>query len=324
MREWSAKVPDPRGSKASTPTREGLAEAWPKPCSFGPRNPVVGQRDPGSERPPPLGGRDEGEVCCGFQWVAVVRALRTRKTEPKLRFLCERRHMQLLDHENIVKVLDVVDTEDSTITVMEYVSRGDMQAYLDDQGHMTEQEAQCLLRQLLSALNHCHEWGIVHWDLKPSNLFLDVDHNVKTADFSLNYDYCPGEKLELLYPMFGNIYGSRWMRRSHSSQSEDGLEVTVQNTSSTRDTLGKNSTQNTKSTRDTRGTRDNSGTQDTRGKSSTQDTRSTCDTRGKSSTRDTSSTRDESSTQDTCGKTSTQDTSGTHDTHGKSLGLLLE
>ncbi|CAI9177483.1 unnamed protein product [Rangifer tarandus platyrhynchus] len=486
MREWSVKVPDPRGSKASTPTREGLAEAWPKPCSLGPRNPVVGQRDPGSERPPPLGGRDEGEVCCGFQWVAVVRALRPRKTEPKLSecapsspthrgpgpgapgsparrrpegaaaewgcpaweellmvlatlrgqlfpseallpvprvllvsqvsrvlpelpaprvllvsqvarvlpelpaprvllvsqvapvllelpvsqtvrsvghivlpyehsmpelpeilslegegpgyhdcrmtprlhtstgFLCERRHMQLLDHENIVKVLDVIDTEDSTITVMEYVSGGDMQAYLDDQGHMTEQEAQRLLRQLLSALNHCHERGIVHWDLKPSNLFLDVDHNVKTADFSLNYDYCPGEKLELLYPMFGNIYGSRWMRRSHSSQSEDGLEVTVQNTSSTRDTLGKNSTQNTKSTRDTHGTRDNSGTQDTRGKSSTQDTRSTCDTRGKSSTRDTSSTRDESSTQDTCGKTSTQDTSGTHDTHGKSLGLLLE
>ncbi|CAN0549544.1 unnamed protein product [Rangifer tarandus platyrhynchus] len=84
MREWSVKVPDPRGSKASTPTREGLAEAWPKPCSLGPRNPVVGQRDPGSERPPPLGGRDEGEVCCGFQWVAVVRALRPRKTEPKL------------------------------------------------------------------------------------------------------------------------------------------------------------------------------------------------------------------------------------------------
>ncbi|OWJ99253.1 hypothetical protein Celaphus_00010005 [Cervus elaphus hippelaphus] len=103
--------------------------------------------------------------------------------------------MQLLDHENIVKVLDVIDTEDSTITVMEYMSRGDMQAYLDDQGRMTEQEAQRLFRQLLSALNHCHKRGIVHWDLKPSNLFLDVDHNVKIAHFSLSYDYCPGEKL---------------------------------------------------------------------------------------------------------------------------------
>lgn len=94
-----------------------------------------------------------------------------------------------------VKVLDVIDTEDSTITVMEYVSGGDMQAYLDDQGRMTEQEAQHLFWQLLSALNHCHERGIVHRDLKPSNLLLDADHNVKTADFSLSYDYSPEEKL---------------------------------------------------------------------------------------------------------------------------------
>ncbi|CAI9157754.1 unnamed protein product [Rangifer tarandus platyrhynchus] len=57
-RERSPQVPDPRGSKASTPTREGLAEAWPKPCSLGPRNPVVGQRHPGAERPPPLGCRE--------------------------------------------------------------------------------------------------------------------------------------------------------------------------------------------------------------------------------------------------------------------------
>lgn len=85
-----------------------------------------------------------------------------------------------------VKVLDVIDTEDSTITVMEHVSGGDMQAYLDDQGCMTEQEAQHLFWQLLSALNHCHERGIVHRDLKPSNLLLDADHNVKTADFSLS------------------------------------------------------------------------------------------------------------------------------------------
>ena len=87
MRERSPQVPDPRGSKSSTPTREGLAEAWPKPCLLGPRNPVVGQRHPGAEQPPPLGcrGEGEGEVCCGFQWVAVVRALWPRKTAQAVR-----------------------------------------------------------------------------------------------------------------------------------------------------------------------------------------------------------------------------------------------
>ena len=90
---WSSSVStrepqvlDLRGSKASTPTREGPVEAWPKSCSLGPRNWVVGQRDPGSGRPPPLGcrGEGEGQVFCGFQWVAVVRALGPRKTQPNL------------------------------------------------------------------------------------------------------------------------------------------------------------------------------------------------------------------------------------------------
>ena len=67
--------------RAGTWQRLGLS-----PTSLGPRNRVVGQRDPGSGRPPPLGcrGEGEGQVCCGFQWVVVVRALRPRKTQPNL------------------------------------------------------------------------------------------------------------------------------------------------------------------------------------------------------------------------------------------------
>ena len=85
----------------------------------------------------------------------------------------------LLDNESIVQLLNVIDMKDFTIMVMEYMSGGDMQTYLDQQCHMTEKEAQCPFRQLLSALNHCHEWGIVHRNLKPSNLLLDVDQKVK-------------------------------------------------------------------------------------------------------------------------------------------------
>ena len=110
-------------------------------------------------------------------------------------FLSERRSMMLLDNESIVQLLNVIDMKDFTIMVMEYMSGGDMQTYLDQQCHMTEKEAQCPFRQLLSALNHCHEWGIVHRNLKPSNLLLDVDQKVKIADFGLSNNYHPEEKL---------------------------------------------------------------------------------------------------------------------------------
>ena len=58
-------------------------------------------------------------------------------------FLNERRSMMLLDNENIFQLLDVIDMKYSTIMVMEYMSGGDMQTYMDQQCYMTEKEAQC-------------------------------------------------------------------------------------------------------------------------------------------------------------------------------------
>ena len=83
--------------------------------------------------------------------------------------------MKLLDHENTIKILDFVDTEDSTITVMDYTRGGDTRPCLDEPGRMTEEEAQRPFRPLPSALNHGRGRGSVHPDLKPSNLLLAAD-----------------------------------------------------------------------------------------------------------------------------------------------------
>ncbi|XDC58262.1 hypothetical protein R6Z07M_009444 [Ovis aries] len=49
---------------------------------------------------------------------------------------------------------------------------------------------------LVSALQHCHQRGVVHWDLKLGNLLLDANNNVKISDFGLSNQWHPGKKLD--------------------------------------------------------------------------------------------------------------------------------
>ncbi|XP_066886125.1 serine/threonine-protein kinase MARK2-like [Kogia breviceps] len=94
--------------------------------------------------------------------------------------------MKALDHPNIVKLLGVTDTEEAMFIIMEYVSGGDMCNYLDTHGRMTEAQARGLFQQLVSALQHCHQRGVVHRDLKPANLLFDGNMNLKLADFGFS------------------------------------------------------------------------------------------------------------------------------------------
>lgn len=94
--------------------------------------------------------------------------------------------MKALDHPNIVKLLGVIDTEETMFLVMEYLSGGDMFSYLVNHGRMTEAEARRPFQQLVSALQHCHQRGIVHRDLKLPNLLLDANMNIKLTDFGLS------------------------------------------------------------------------------------------------------------------------------------------
>uniref|UniRef100_A0AAY4A433 non-specific serine/threonine protein kinase n=1 Tax=Denticeps clupeoides TaxID=299321 RepID=A0AAY4A433_9TELE len=108
----------------------------------------------------------------------------------------EVRIMKLLNHPNIVKLFEVIETEKSLYLVMEYASGGEVFDYLVAHGRMKEKEARVKFRQIVSAVQYCHQKCIVHRDLKAENLLLDADMNIKIADFGFSNEFTLGNKLD--------------------------------------------------------------------------------------------------------------------------------
>ncbi|XP_071020022.1 serine/threonine-protein kinase MARK2 isoform X3 [Oncorhynchus clarkii lewisi] len=108
----------------------------------------------------------------------------------------EVRIMKLLNHPNIVKLFEVIETEKTLYLVMEYASGGEVFDYLVAHGRMKEKEARAKFRQIVSAVQYCHQKCIVHRDLKAENLLLDSDMNIKIADFGFSNEFVMGSKLD--------------------------------------------------------------------------------------------------------------------------------
>ncbi|KAM6435197.1 serine/threonine-protein kinase MARK2 isoform 1-T1 [Liasis olivaceus] len=108
----------------------------------------------------------------------------------------EVRIMKVLNHPNIVKLFEVIETDKTLYLVMEYASGGEVFDYLVAHGRMKEKEARAKFRQIVSAVQYCHQKFIVHRDLKAENLLLDADMNIKIADFGFSNEFTFGNKLD--------------------------------------------------------------------------------------------------------------------------------
>lgn len=103
--------------------------------------------------------------------------------------------MKLLNHPNIVKLYEVIETEKTLYLVMEYISNGEVFEYLVKNGRMKENIARQKFRQILSAVQYLHSQNIIHRDLKAENLLLDSNLDVKIVDFGFSNMFVEGKTL---------------------------------------------------------------------------------------------------------------------------------
>ena len=105
--------------------------------------------------------------------------------EFKRRFKNESKAIAVLSHPNIVRVFNVSFGDRIQYIVMEYVNGITLKEYIEQQGAINWKEAVHFMGQILAALQHAHDKGIVHQDIKPQNILLLQDGTIKVTDFGI-------------------------------------------------------------------------------------------------------------------------------------------
>jgi len=101
------------------------------------------------------------------------------------RFRREAKALAKLDDPNIVAIFALRETEIGLVMVMEFVDGLTLAQKIKQKGPIRYEEALPIVKQILTALGHAHQLGIIHRDIKPGNVMLTLKGEVKVTDFGL-------------------------------------------------------------------------------------------------------------------------------------------
>ena len=105
--------------------------------------------------------------------------------ELRNRFRTESEAVALLNHPNIVSVLDVNSSSNMEYFVMELIDGITLKQYMQQRGRLSSKEAVHFISLILSALGHAHDKNVVHRDVKPQNIMILRDGSLKVTDFGI-------------------------------------------------------------------------------------------------------------------------------------------
>ncbi|XP_042196343.1 SNF related kinase b [Callorhinchus milii] len=109
----------------------------------------------------------------------------------------EVRCMKLVQHPNVVRLYEVIDTQTKLYLILELADGGDLYDYImRHEGGLQEELAKTYFAQVVHAISYCHTLHVVHRDLKPENVvFFKEQGVVKLTDFGFSNRFQPGTKL---------------------------------------------------------------------------------------------------------------------------------
>lgn len=127
-------------------------------------------------------------------------------------------HMNL-DHKNVVKFEDYLETEDKVYIFLEYAQNGDLFGYIQ-KNKLTEKQRMIFFYQTCLAIQYIHSKNIMHRDLKPENILLDADLNVKLCDFGWSTEYYEFENRETLCGTYEYMAPEIFFRNKQSRKTD--------------------------------------------------------------------------------------------------------